>query len=82
MFSILIYFKCDYGKAEFSASILQSSHDPSEIILIWCIGDQETVIIIIHVENNCAACLFIYFKPWYILKDFYMSRNFKRIAFI
>ncbi len=38
-------------------SLLQSSvpHDPSEINLIWWFGAQETFLIIIIVENNCAA---------------------------
>ncbi len=47
-------------KAEFSASLLQSSvsHDPSEIILICWFAAQETfIIIIINVENNSAAFL-------------------------
>jgi len=40
-------YSCD-GKAEFSASLLQSSiwHDPSEIILVCWFGAQETFIII------------------------------------
>jgi len=39
-----------------SASLLHSSvsHDPSEIILCWLVA-QETFIIIINVENRCAA---------------------------
>jgi len=39
----------------FSASLLQSSvsHDPSEIILIYRFGAQETFLIIINVENSC-----------------------------
>ncbi len=43
-------------KAEFSASLLQSSvsHDPSEIILICWFGAWETFIII-NVENSCAT---------------------------
>ncbi len=51
-----IYFKMSFlwGKAEFSASLLQSSvpHDPSEIILTW----WNTFLLL--VENSCAAeCL-------------------------
>jgi len=49
------------GKAEFSTSLLlQSSvsHDPSEIILIWWSPAQETFLIIINVENRCAASYF------------------------
>ncbi len=44
-------------KAVFSASLLQFSvsHDPSEIILICC---SNTFIIIINVENSCAASHF------------------------
>ncbi len=47
-------------KAEFSASLLQSSvsHDPSEIILICWFAAQETFLIIINVENGCAASYF------------------------
>ncbi len=47
-------------KAEFSASLLQSSvsHDPSEIILICWFTAQETFLIIIDVENSCAAYYF------------------------
>jgi len=43
-------------KAEFSASLLQSSvsHDPSEITTI-CWFAQETFHIIINVESSCAA---------------------------
>jgi len=50
-----MYF-CDV-KADFSASLLQSSvsHDPSEIILISGFVSQETFLIIINVENNSAA---------------------------
>ncbi len=46
--------------AVFSASLLQSSvsHDPSEIILIYWFTAQETVLIIINVENSCAASYF------------------------
>ncbi len=44
-------------KAEFSASLLQSSvsQDPSEIILIYWFAAQETFLIIINVEN----CFFL-----------------------
>ncbi len=40
-------------KAEFSASLLQSSvsHDPSEIILICWFAAQETFLIIIDVKT-------------------------------
>ncbi len=46
MFSNVIY-SCD-GKAEFSASLLQSSvsHDTSEIILIYWFSAQETFLIV------------------------------------
>jgi len=59
LFSILIYFKCNlflWCKAEFSASLLQSSvsHDPSEIILICWFAARETFLIIIDVENVAA----------------------------
>ncbi len=47
-------------KAEFSASLLQSSvsHDPSEIIIIYWFAAQETFLIIISVQNSCAASYF------------------------
>jgi len=47
-------------KAEYSASLLQSSvsHDPSEITLIWWSDAQQTVMIIINIENSCAASYF------------------------
>ncbi len=52
--------KCNlfpWCKAEFSATLLQSSvsHDPSEIIIIYLFAAKETFLIIINVENNCAA---------------------------
>ncbi len=31
------------------------SHDPSEIIIIFWFAAQETSLIIINVENSCAA---------------------------
>jgi len=42
-------------KAEFSASLLQSSvsHDLSEITLIWWFAAQETFIIIISCAASC-----------------------------
>jgi len=45
-----LFLRC---KAEYSASLLQSSvsHDPSEIILIC----YSTFLIIINVENSCDA---------------------------
>ncbi len=53
---IFLYFSVIYscgGKAEISASLLQLSvsHDPSEIILIYWFGAQETFLIIIA-ENR------------------------------
>ncbi len=44
-------------KVEFSVSLLQClvSRDPSEIILICWLDDQETFLTIINVENSCAA---------------------------
>jgi len=45
-------------KAEFSASLLQSSvsHDPSEIILIWWFDAQETFMIIINDVKKNEKC--------------------------
>ncbi len=44
-------------QAEYSASLLQASmsHDPSEIIIIYWFATQETYLMIINVENSCAA---------------------------
>jgi len=54
MFFCLIY-SCD-GKAEFSASLLQSSvsHDSSEISVICWFVAQETFLLIISVKNFVA----------------------------
>jgi len=48
-------YSCD-GKAEFSASLLQSSvsHDPADIILICWFAARKTFHIIIRVENRAA----------------------------
>ncbi len=55
-------------KAKFSASLLQSSvsHDSSEIILICWFADSETFLIIVSVENSCAASYFVTFDQFYI----------------
>ncbi len=47
-------------KAEFSASLLQSSvsHDPSEIFLIWWFAAQETFLVIINV-GSIRAHIFV-----------------------
>ncbi len=42
-------------KAEFSAAITPVSHDLSEISLTCWFGAQETWLIIINAEDNCAA---------------------------
>ncbi len=57
---LLIYSTCD-GKAEFSASLLQSSlsHDLSENILICCFDAQDTFLIIINVENVMLLNIFM-----------------------
>ncbi len=62
LFFYIYILKCNlllWYKAEFSASLLQSSvsHDPSEIILI-CWLAQKWFIIIVNVENSCAASYF------------------------
>ncbi len=57
MYFIIRHFKDkSVIKAEFSASLLQSSrlHGPSEINLIT-FGVQETFLIIINIENSYAA---------------------------
>ncbi len=66
MFYLMFYFNifwnvissCD-GKAEFSASLLQSSvsNDGSEIILMCWFGAQETFLII-KVENSWTSLFF------------------------
>ncbi len=50
-------------KAEFSASLLQSSvsHDPSEIILICRFDAQGTFLTIINIKNSCAAYYVFFF---------------------
>ncbi len=64
LFSMWMYFKMPFihvTKAEFSASLLQSSvsHDSSEIILIFWFAALETFLIIINVDNSCAASYFL-----------------------
>jgi len=46
-------------KAEFTASLLQSSlsHEPSEIILI-CWFDAQEIFLNINVDSSCAASYF------------------------
>ncbi len=47
------------------------SHDPSEIILIYWSAAQETIPIIINVENSFAAEWFLW-DAWYIFPpEFY-----------
>ncbi len=62
-------------KAEFSASLLQSSvsHDPSEIILICWFAAQETFMII-SVENSCAASYYCGNRDTFF-KDFRKNSN-------
>ncbi len=45
------------AKLNFQQPLLQSSvsHDPSEIILIYCFGAQETFIIFINAESSSVA---------------------------
>ncbi len=59
--------KCNllpWHKAEFSASLLQSSvsHDPSEIIIIYWFAAQDKFLVIISVGNICAAASDAYFS--------------------
>ncbi len=58
-------------KAEFSASLLQSSvsHDPSEIILICWFAAQETFLIVIGVENSCAASYFCEYRDTFLFQQ-------------
>ncbi len=57
---IAVFYVNIIEKAVFSASLLQSSvsHDPSEIIIICWFAAQEIFLIIINVENSCAAQYF------------------------
>ncbi len=68
-----MYF-CD--QAEFSASFLQSSvsHDPPEIIIIYWFAVHETFLIIMNVENSCAASYFCVFS---FLEESMMKSNLK-----
>jgi len=56
-----VIYSCN-AKAEFSASLLQSSsvsHDLSEVIILCLFAAQETFrIIIINAENSCVAYYF------------------------
>jgi len=75
-------------KAEFSASLLQSSvsHDRSQITL-WWFAAQETFLII-NVEHSCAAAACFcgncdaLFSFIVIHCDTFMNRKFKRTAVI
>ncbi len=58
------------------------SHDSSEIILISWFAAQETSLIIISVENSCAASYCIGTHGTILfLQDSLMNRKFKRTAF-
>ncbi len=61
-------------KAEFSASLLQSSvsHDPSEIILIYWFAAQETFMIIsnVGVKKTENLCCLIFCENSNISKSF------------
>jgi len=65
-------------KAEFSASLLQSSvsHDPSEIILIWWFDAQETFMIIINDVKKMKNV------KHFVFQDSLMNRKFRRTVFI
>ncbi len=60
-------------KAEFSASLLQSSvsHDPSEIILICRFAAQETFLIISNAENSYAASYFCENRDAFYFSEFF-----------
>ncbi len=59
-------------KAEFSASSLQSS----EIIIICWFAAQEIFLIIINVENSCAAAAsYFLWKLWYISFSYLLIYN-------
>ncbi len=54
---MLVYFLKMLYSFHASASLLQYSvsHDPSEVILIYWFQETFIIIIIINVENSCAA---------------------------
>ncbi len=52
------------------------SHDPSEINLICWFGVQYTFLIIINVENSCAACFVE--TTWYIFARFFDEQKIKK----
>ncbi len=56
IFENVIYSWVD--TAEFSAAVTSVSHIPTEIIIICRFAAQETFLIIIHIENSCAARYF------------------------
>jgi len=58
--------KCNLVWQRHYSSLSSVSHDPSEIILICWFDAQETFIICIDVENNCAASYFCGKKWFYI----------------
>ncbi len=48
-----VIYSCD-GKATFSLLRSSLSNNPSEIISTW-FGAQETLLMIINIENSCDA---------------------------
>ncbi len=61
------------GKAEFSASLLQSlvSHDASEIILIWWFAASGTFLIINNVIKKTVELLNIFVATLIIFSGFF-----------
>ncbi len=76
-------FYCD-GKDECTASLLQSSvsHDPSEIILICWFAVQDTFLIIINVENSCAASYFFCGNGDHFFQGSLINIQLKRTVFV
>ncbi len=77
VFYINVFKKCNlflWCKAEFSASLLQSSvsHDPSEIILKFWFAAQEALLIIKTEKNNNNAAK--YFLDFFFFSVFVMNR--------
>jgi len=73
-----VIYSCD-GKADFSASLLQSSvsHDPSEISLICWFAAQETFLIIINsYMNGKYKSTFIWNRIFYNILNVFFTDTF------
>jgi len=71
------------------SSVQSVSHDPSEMLLIIIISEKtnkqtkkKTFLIIINVENSCAASCFCDNRDHFLHAYLNRNRKFKRAAFI